>query len=184
VRSLAWHGIRARTNGPEDRVSPVWVETHPFEGLMKGHHPNSFFAPIWCSWAHHLSLSLSLSLTLSLYLSLYLSHCALFSFHFTITHTQHTFFSSSKTVFDLSNSTMLCLTSTEKPSSSLSFSLVVRRCLFVCVYIYLAKVRPKGSLSYLAFCFNLRTELGFLLSHKAVKKGGSEGERYFFFFSF
>ena len=54
------HVIRARTNGPEDRVSPVWVETDSSEGIMKGHHPNSFFAPIWCSWAHHLSLTMQL----------------------------------------------------------------------------------------------------------------------------
>jgi Fic family protein len=38
--------IRARTDGPEDRVSPFCVETDASEGLMKGHHPNSFFAPI------------------------------------------------------------------------------------------------------------------------------------------
>ena len=62
--------IRARTNGPEDRVSPIWVETHTSEGLMKGHHPNSFFASICCcccSWAHHLSLSFSLTIHLFLF---------------------------------------------------------------------------------------------------------------------
>lgn len=85
ARSMAWHGIRARTNGPEDRVSPVWVETHPFEGLVKGHHPNSFFAPICCcSWAHHLYLSLSLTT------KLFCSH----TFHFTVSVSTSTVWSS------------------------------------------------------------------------------------------
>jgi len=131
VRSMAWHGIRARTNGPEDRVSPVWVETHPFEGLMKGHHPYSFFAPIWCSWAHHLSLTISISLYL------YISHCALF-FLSLDNYTHSKLSSLLLTMFLIwAKSTMVCLTNTEKPILHLSLFLCGVATMFVCLCEYL-----------------------------------------------
>ena len=134
---MAWHTGEDEWSRRQSKSSLSWDT--PFWGPHEG--PSS--QQLLCSYLMLLSPpSLSLSLSLSLTISISISLTVHF-FPFTSQlHTQHTFFSSSKTVFDLSKSTMLCLTSTEKPSSSLSLSLFSLWscddvCLFVCIFIWL-----------------------------------------------